>query len=80
MTSISLVHTLLCLGAAVVPGRIGFLGAGLKFREGLSVRGLNAAATLWCSAAVGVLAGAGSQRMLRSCPPPSSLLTCAYAL
>src|SRR5262249_10493756 len=38
---------------------IGFLGAGLIFREGMSVRGLNTAATLWCSAAVGVLAGAG---------------------
>ena len=35
------------------------LGAGLIFREGLSVRGLNTAATLWCSAAIGVLAGAG---------------------
>jgi putative Mg2+ transporter-C (MgtC) family protein len=31
----------------------------LIFREGLSVRGLNTAATLWCSAAIGVLAGAG---------------------
>jgi putative Mg2+ transporter-C (MgtC) family protein len=110
MTSISLVHTLLFLGTAVVLGAaigferqwrqrlaglrtntlvalgaasfvvfsklvpgdtsptrvaaqvvsgIGFLGAGLIFKEGLSVRGLNTAATLWCSAAVGVLAGAG---------------------
>jgi putative Mg2+ transporter-C (MgtC) family protein len=42
----------------VVSG-IGFLGAGLIFREGMSVRGLNTAATLWCSAAIGVLAGAG---------------------
>jgi putative Mg2+ transporter-C (MgtC) family protein len=38
---------------------IGFLGAGLIFREGLNVRGLNTAATLWCSAAIGVLAGGG---------------------
>jgi putative Mg2+ transporter-C (MgtC) family protein len=38
---------------------IGFLGAGMIFREGLSVRGLNTAATIWCSAAIGVLAGAG---------------------
>jgi putative Mg2+ transporter-C (MgtC) family protein len=44
--------------AAHVSG-IGFLGAGLIFKEGLSVRGLNTAATLWCSGAVGVLAGAG---------------------
>ena len=39
---------------------IGFLGAGIIFREGLNVRGLNTAATLWCSAAVGVLAGGGA--------------------
>jgi putative Mg2+ transporter-C (MgtC) family protein len=45
--------------AAQVVSGIGFLGAGLIFREGLSVRGLNTAATIWCSAAVGVLAGAG---------------------
>ncbi len=44
--------------AAQVVSGIGFLGAGLIFREGLSVRGLNTAATIWCSAAVGVLAGA----------------------
>jgi putative Mg2+ transporter-C (MgtC) family protein len=45
--------------AAQVVSGIGFLGAGLIFREGLSVRGLNTAATIWCSAAVGVLAGNG---------------------
>jgi putative Mg2+ transporter-C (MgtC) family protein len=45
--------------AAQVVSGIGFLGAGLIFREGLSVRGLNTAATLWCSATIGVLAGAG---------------------
>jgi putative Mg2+ transporter-C (MgtC) family protein len=45
--------------AAQVVSGIGFLGAGLIFREGLSVRGLNTAATLWCSAAIGVLSGAG---------------------
>ena len=38
---------------------IGFLGAGVILREGVSVRGINTAATIWCSAAVGVLAGAG---------------------
>jgi putative Mg2+ transporter-C (MgtC) family protein len=43
--------------AAQVVSGIGFLGAGLIFREGLTVRGLNTAATLWCSAAV--MAGAG---------------------
>lgn len=46
------------MAAQVVSG-IGFLGAGVIFKEGLSVRGLNTAATLWCSAAIGVLSGAG---------------------
>lgn len=45
--------------AAQVVSGIGFLGAGIIFREGLQVTGLNTAATLWCSAAVGLLAGAG---------------------
>jgi putative Mg2+ transporter-C (MgtC) family protein len=45
--------------AAQVVSGIGFLGAGLIFREGASVRGLNSAATIWCSAAIGVLAGSG---------------------
>ncbi|WP_454886200.1 MgtC/SapB family protein [Sphingomonas oryzagri] len=36
---------------------IGFLGAGVIMKEGLNVRGLNTAATLWCSAAVGSCAG-----------------------
>ena len=40
----------------VVSG-IGFLGAGVIMKEGLNVRGLNTAATLWCSAAVGACAG-----------------------
>lgn len=46
--------------AAQVVSGIGFLGAGIIFREGLTVRGLNTAATLWCSASVGILAGAGA--------------------
>jgi putative Mg2+ transporter-C (MgtC) family protein len=46
--------------AAQVVSGVGFLGAGIIFREGFNVRGLNTAATLWCSAAVGVLAGAGA--------------------
>lgn len=46
------------IAAQVVSG-IGFLGAGVIMREGLNVRGLNTAATLWCSAAIGVLAGLG---------------------
>ncbi|HTO11215.1 MAG TPA: MgtC/SapB family protein [Candidatus Binatia bacterium] len=46
------------IAAQVVSG-IGFLGAGVIFREGFSVRGLNTAATLWCAAAVGSLSGSG---------------------
>jgi putative Mg2+ transporter-C (MgtC) family protein len=38
---------------------VGFLGAGVIFKEGFNVRGLNTAATLWCAAAVGTLAGIG---------------------
>ncbi|MEP9352786.1 MgtC/SapB family protein [Xanthobacter sp. KR7-65] len=42
--------------ANVITG-VGFLGAGVIMKEGLNVRGLNTAATLWCSAAVGSCAG-----------------------
>src|ERR1700755_814321 len=45
--------------ASYVVSGIGFLGGGVILREGANVRGLNTAATLWCSAAVGVLAGRG---------------------
>ncbi|MCC5813410.1 MAG: MgtC/SapB family protein [Leptospira sp.] len=41
-----------CVAAQIVSG-IGFLGAGVIMKEGLNVKGLNTAATLWCSAAVG---------------------------
>ena len=43
----------------VVSG-VGFLGAGVIFKDGANVRGLNTAATIWCSAAIGVLSGLGS--------------------
>jgi putative Mg2+ transporter-C (MgtC) family protein len=46
------------IAAQVVSG-IGFLGAGVILRHGISVTGLNTAATLWCSAAIGTLAGYG---------------------
>jgi putative Mg2+ transporter-C (MgtC) family protein len=46
------------IAAQVVSG-IGFLGAGVILREGVNVRGLNTAATLWCSAMVGTFAGGG---------------------
>jgi putative Mg2+ transporter-C (MgtC) family protein len=38
---------------------IGFLGAGVIMKEGAHVRGLNTAATLWSTAAVGAFAGSG---------------------
>jgi len=44
------------VAAQVVTG-VGFLGGGVILREGLNVRGLATAATMWCSAAVGTLAG-----------------------
>src|ERR1700761_6753491 len=43
----------------VVSG-VGFLGAGVIFKDGANVRGLNTAATIWCSAAIGVLSGLGT--------------------
>lgn len=45
--------------AAQVVSGIGFLGAGVIMRDGMTVHGLTTAATLWCSAAVGILCGAG---------------------
>jgi putative Mg2+ transporter-C (MgtC) family protein len=44
--------------AYVVSG-IGFLGAGVILKNGTDIRGLNTAATLWCSAAVGAFCGSG---------------------
>jgi len=45
--------------ASYVVSGIGFLGGGVILRDGASVRGLNTAATLWCSAAAGVMAASG---------------------
>ena len=42
----------------VVTG-IGFLGAGVIMKNGLTIHGLSSAATIWCSAAVGCLCGYG---------------------
>lgn len=38
---------------------IGFLGAGVIFKEGLTVRGLTTAASIWMTAAIGTLLGIG---------------------
>src|SRR5579862_8478885 len=45
--------------AAYVVTGIGFLGAGVIMKEGAQVRGMNTAATLWATAAVGAFAGVG---------------------
>lgn len=46
------------IASQIVTG-IGFLGAGVIIKDGLTVQGLNTAATIWCSAAVGTFAGLG---------------------
>jgi putative Mg2+ transporter-C (MgtC) family protein len=46
------------IAAQIVTG-IGFLGAGAIIRQGMSVRGLTTAATLWVAAAIGIASGAG---------------------
>jgi putative Mg2+ transporter-C (MgtC) family protein len=66
-------HALVCLASALLmviridPTRmaqgimtgIGFLGAGVIFKEGLTVRGLTTAASIWITAALGILYGVG---------------------
>jgi putative Mg2+ transporter-C (MgtC) family protein len=46
--------------ASYVVSGVGFLGAGVIFKDGGSVRGLNTAATIWCSAAIGAISGLGN--------------------
>jgi putative Mg2+ transporter-C (MgtC) family protein len=46
------------IAGQVVTG-VGFLCAGVIMHQGATVRGINTAATIWCAAAVGVLAGLG---------------------
>jgi putative Mg2+ transporter-C (MgtC) family protein len=53
----------------VVSG-VGFLGAGVIFKDSGGVRGLNTAATIWCSAAIGAISGLGH-------PPYALILTLA---
>lgn len=43
--------------ASYVVSGMGFLGAGVIMRDGGNIKGINTAATLWCSAAVGMFAG-----------------------
>ena len=46
------------IAAQVVSG-IGFLGAGVILKDGLNIKGLNTAATMWCDASIGVLCAGG---------------------
>jgi putative Mg2+ transporter-C (MgtC) family protein len=46
------------MGQGIMTG-IGFLGAGVIFKEGLTVRGLTTAASIWITASIGVLIGIG---------------------
>lgn len=57
----------------VVSG-VGFLGAGVIFKDGGSVRGLNTAATIWCSAAIGAICGLG-HLLYAACVGGAVLLT-----
>ncbi|MDR2222586.1 MAG: MgtC/SapB family protein [Flavobacteriaceae bacterium] len=45
--------------ASYVVSGIGFLGAGVIMKDGFSIRGLNTAATIWCSASVGSMSAVG---------------------
>lgn len=45
--------------AAQIVSGIGFLGGGLILKDGFNVKGLNTAATIWCSAACGTMSGVG---------------------
>lgn len=49
--------------ASQIVSGIGFLGAGVIAKEGMTVRGINSAATLWCSAAIGSLCGSGMSQL-----------------
>ncbi|WP_424362831.1 MgtC/SapB family protein [Methylocystis parvus] len=57
---------------AYVASGVGFLGAGVILKEGLNIRGLNTAATIWCSAVTGAFAGADH--------PAEALLMCGFVL
>ncbi len=46
------------MAQGIVTG-VGFLGAGVIFKEGLTLRGLTTAASIWITAAIGILMGAG---------------------
>ena len=49
--------------AAQIAAGVGFLAGGVILRDGFKVRGLNTAATIWCVAAMGCVAGIGNDAM-----------------
>lgn len=53
--------------AAQVASGVGFLGAGAILRQGVGVRGLTTASTLWLAAALGVACGAGAYPAVGIC-------------
>ena len=62
LTGTTVMHTDPTRVAAQVVSGIGFLGGGAILREGVSVRGLTTAATLWAAAAIGLASGLGVYR------------------
>ena len=58
VSKLTIANDITRVAAQVVSG-IGFLGAGVILRDGTNIRGLNTAATLWCSAAIGTLTALG---------------------
>ena len=47
------------VGASIISG-VGFLCSGVIFKDNATVKGINTAATLWCTAAIGLLASTGN--------------------
>src|SRR6516162_4043479 len=64
--------------ASYIVSGLGFLGGGVILRDGLNVKGLNTAATIWCSGAVGSLAGSGF--LLQAALGTAAVLTLHVAL
>ena len=58
MTEVFFADTAFRISANIVTG-VGFLCSGFIFKDGLNVNGLSTAATLWCSAGVGILTAKG---------------------
>ena len=75
--------------ASYIVSGVGFLCSGVIFKDGGTVRGLNTAATLWCTAAIGVLASSGyfllasaatGTLILSAVPPPVHESQAGYRL